>query len=250
MIGLIFFIFGLVFGSFFNVCIYRIPRQENIAFPPSHCANCNKELKAYELIPVISYLALGGKCRGCKQKISFIYPLIELITGFIFLGMYINFGISINTFKYIILFSILLIEAVIDIKTKEVYFSVSLVGFLFGIIFSIIEIINGKPIIEGVLSILIPLIIVGIIYLLAKRFDGFGAGDLEVYLFIALYLTPILMGLTIIFSIIIGGVFAIILLLMGKRKVLIPFVPFISIGTLISVLWGIDILNMYLATLK
>lgn len=250
MIGLIFFIFGLVFGSFYNVCIYRIPRQENIAFPPSHCANCNKELKAYELIPVISYLALGGKCRGCKQKISFIYPLIELITGFIFLGMYINFGISINTFKYIILFSILLIEAVIDIKTKEVYFSVSLVGFLFGIIFSIIEIINGKPIIEGVLSILIPLIIVGIIYLLAKRFDGFGAGDLEVYLFIALYLTPILMGLTIIFSIIIGGVFAIILLLMGKRKVLIPFVPFISIGTLISVLWGIDILNMYLATLK
>lgn len=250
MIGLMFFIFGLVFGSFYNVCIYRIPRQENIAFPPSHCANCNKELKAYELIPVISYLALGGKCRGCKQKISFIYPLIELITGFIFLGMYINFGISINTFKYIILFSILLIEAVIDIKTKEVYFSVSLVGFLFGIIFSIIEIINGKPIIEGVLSILIPLIIVGIIYLLAKRFDGFGAGDLEVYLFIALYLTPILMGLTIMFSIIIGGVFAIILLLMGKRKVLIPFVPFISIGTLISVLWGIDILNMYLATLK
>ena len=250
MIGLMFFIFGLVFGSFFNVCIYRIPRQENIAFPPSHCANCGRELKAYELIPVISYLALGGKCRGCKQKISFIYPLIELITGFIFLGMYINFGISINTFKYIILFSILLIEAVIDIKTKEVYFSVSLVGFLFGIIFSIIEIINGKPIIEGVLSILIPLIIVGIIYLLAKRFDGFGAGDLEVYLFIALYLSPILMGLTIIFSIIIGGVFAIILLLMGKRKVLIPFVPFISIGTLISVLWGIDILNMYLATLK
>lgn len=250
MIGLMFFIFGLVFGSFYNVCIYRIPRQENIAFPPSHCANCKRELKAYELIPVISYLALGGKCRGCKQKISFIYPLIELITGFIFLGMYINFGISINTFKYIILFSILLIEAVIDIKTKEVYFSVSLVGFLFGIIFSIIEIINGKPIIEGVLSILIPLIIVGIIYLLAKRFDGFGAGDLEVYLFIALYLTPILMGLTIIFSIIIGGVFAIILLLMGKRKVLIPFVPFISIGTLISVLWGIDILNMYLATLK
>ena len=250
MIGLIFFIFGLVFGSFFNVCIYRIPREENIAFPPSHCANCNRELKAYELIPVISYLVLGGKCRGCKQKISFIYPLIELITGFVFLGMYINFGISINTFKYIILFSILLIEAVIDIKTKEVYFSVSLTGFLFGIIFSIIEIINGKPIIEGVLSILIPLIIVGIIYLLAKRFDGFGAGDLEVYLFIALYLSPILMGLTILFSIILGGIFAIILLLIGKRKVLIPFVPFISVGALISVLWGIDILNMYLATLQ
>ncbi|MBY0754404.1 prepilin peptidase [Clostridium sardiniense] len=249
MIGLIFFIFGLVFGSFFNVCIYRIPREENIAFPPSHCANCSRELKAYELIPVISYIALGGKCKGCKERISFIYPLVELITAFTFLVMYIKFGISINTFKYIVLFSILIIATIIDIKTKEVYFNVSLFGFLFGIIFSIIEIVNGKPIIEGVISILIPLIIVGIIYLLAKRFDGFGGGDLEVYLFIALYLTPTLMGLTIFFSIVIGGVFAIVLLLMGKRKMAIPFVPFISIGTLISVLWGIDILNIYLSTL-
>lgn len=248
MIGLIFFIFGLVFGSFFNVCIYRIPREENIAFPPSHCAKCGRELKAYELIPVISWIILRGRCKGCNEKISIVYPLIELITAFMFLIMYLNFGLTINTFKYIVLFSILIIASSIDIKTKEVYFSISLFGFLFGIIFSIIEIINGKPILLGVLSILIPLIIIGIIYLIARRFDGFGAGDLEVYLFIALYLSPILMGLTIIFSIILGGILAIFLFLIGKRRMEIPFVPFISVGTFVSVLWGIDILNVYLNT--
>ena len=248
MIGLIFFIFGLVFGSFFNVCIYRIPREENIAYPPSHCAKCGRELKAYELIPVISWVILRGRCKSCNEKISIIYPLIELITAFMFLIMYLNFGLTINTFKYIVLFSILIIASTIDIKTKEVYFSVSLVGFLFGISFSIIEIINGKPLKEGIISILIPLIIVGIIYLISKRFDGFGAGDLEVYLFVALYLSPILMGVTLIVSIILGGILAIFLLIIGKRKMEIPFVPFIALGTFISVLWWIDILNVYLNT--
>lgn len=248
MIGLIFFIFGLVFGSFFNVCIYRIPREENIAYPPSHCAKCGRELKAYELIPVLSWVILRGRCKGCNEKISIIYPLIELITAFMFLIMYLNFGLTINTFKYIVLFSILIIASTIDIKTKEVYFSVSLVGFLFGISFSIIEIINGKPLKEGIISILIPLIIVGIIYLISKRFDGFGAGDLEVYLFVSLYLSPILMGVTLIVSIILGGILAIFLLIIGKRKMEIPFVPFIALGTFISVLWGIDILNVYLNT--
>lgn len=248
MIGLIFFIFGLVFGSFFNVCIYRIPREENIAYPPSHCAKCGRELKAYELIPVLSWVILKGRCKSCNEKISIIYPLIELITAFMFLIMYLNFGLTINTFKYIVLFSILIIASTIDIKTKEVYFSVSLVGFLFGISFSIIEIINGKPLKEGIISILIPLIIVGIIYLISKRFDGFGAGDLEVYLFVALYLSPILMGVTLIVSIILGGILAIFLLIIGKRKMEIPFVPFIALGTFISVLWWIDILNVYLNT--
>lgn len=248
MIGLIFFIFGLVFGSFFNVCIYRIPREENIAYPPSHCAKCGRELKAYELIPVLSWIILRGRCRGCNEKISIIYPLIELVTAFMFLIMYLNFGLTINTFKYIVLFSILIIASTIDIKTKEVYFSVSLVGFLFGISFSIIEIINGKPLKEGIISILIPLVIVGIIYLISKRFDGFGAGDLEVYLFVALYLSPILMAVTLIVSIILGGILAIFLLIIGKRKMEMPFVPFIAVGTFISVLWGIDILNVYLNT--
>ena len=96
------------------------------------------------------------------------------------------------------------------------------------------------------ISILIPLIIIGLIYLIAKRFDGFGSGDLEVYLMTSLYINPMLMGLSIFFSIILGGIVAIILLILGKRKAYIPFVPFISLGTLMSVFFGCEVLNWYI----
>ncbi|MEG2108617.1 MAG: prepilin peptidase [Clostridium sp.] len=246
---IIIFSSGLLFGSFFNVCIYRIPREESIAFPPSHCTNCNRKLKPLELIPVFSYIALKGKCKGCLEKISIEYPIIEILTGIIFLNIYIQFGFSINTLKYIVLFSILLIASIIDIKTKEVYFKLSLTGFIFGILFLIVDMINGRPFKNLVVTILIPLVIVGVIYLLSKRIDGFGGGDLEIFLMISLYLTPVTIGLSIFLSIIFGGVLAIILLCIGKRKMQIPFVPFIFLGTFIAVLFGSRILNWYIKTL-
>jgi len=94
------FILGLVFGSFFNVCIYRMPRGESIVFPPSHCTHCNNRLKFYDMIPVLSYIFLRGRCRYCKEKISIKYPIIELLTGFSFLLIYLRYGISLNFFKY------------------------------------------------------------------------------------------------------------------------------------------------------
>ena len=246
LIILFIFIIGLIFGSFFNVCIYRIPRGENIAFPPSHCTNCNNKLKPLELIPVISYIILRGKCKNCSSKISIMYPLIEVLNGIIYVLIYIKFGLTLNFVKYIILFSILLIASIIDIKTQEVYFNISLTGFIVGVIFLTIEMVYGKELKTNLISILIPLIIIGLIYLIAKRFDGFGSGDLEVYLMISLYINPMLIGLSIFFSIILGGIVAIILLILGKRKAYIPFVPFISLGTLVSVFFGCQVLNWYI----
>ncbi|MGL4570690.1 MAG: prepilin peptidase [Clostridium sp.] len=246
---IIIFIIGLVFGSFFNVCIDRIPREESIAFPPSHCTSCNRKLKPLELIPVFSYIALKGRCKGCLEKISLEYPIIEILTGIMFLTSYMRFGFSINTLKYIVLFSILLIASIIDIKTKEVYFKLSLTGFIFGILFLIIEIINGRELKDVVIAIMIPLVIVGIIYLLSRKIDGFGGGDLEIFLMISLYITPVNMGLSIFLSIIFGGFLAIILLCVGKREMQIPFVPFIFLGTFTAIFFGCELLNWYIKTL-
>ena len=85
-------IIGLCIGSFLNVCIYRIPREESIAFPPSHCTSCGYELKAVDLIPVISYLFLKRKCRKCGEKISINYPLVELLNGVLYLLIFLRFG--------------------------------------------------------------------------------------------------------------------------------------------------------------
>lgn len=81
-------IFGLIIGSFLNVCIYRLPRKESIAFGRSHCTNCNTIIKWYDLIPVLSYIFLRGKCRSCKTKISIQYPMVELVNGLAYLGLY------------------------------------------------------------------------------------------------------------------------------------------------------------------
>ena len=83
-------IIGLCIGSFLNVCIYRIPREESIAYPSSHCTSCGYELKFYDLIPVLSYIFLRGRCRKCKEKVSIIYPLIEILNGLIYLVLFIK----------------------------------------------------------------------------------------------------------------------------------------------------------------
>ncbi|MCR6515579.1 prepilin peptidase [Clostridium sp. LY3-2] len=240
------FILGIVFGSFFNVCIYRIPREESIAYPASHCTNCGRVLKPYELVPVLSYIFQGGKCRGCKEKISPIYPFVELLTGIVYLIIFLRFGFSVESLKYIFLCSILIISSMIDINTMEVYFKVSMAGFFGGIIFIILDILKGSDLKVKVLSILIPLLIMGLVYIVSKKYDGFGLGDLEVYLFSALYLSPKLILLSIFLSIIFGGILAIILMILGKRKMHIPFVPFIALGVFTAIIFGNQIIQLYL----
>ena len=85
-------IFGLIIGSFLNVCIYRLPRKESIAFGRSHCTSCNFIIKWYDLVPVLSYIFLRGKCRNCKTKISIQYPMVELVNGLAYLGLYMILG--------------------------------------------------------------------------------------------------------------------------------------------------------------
>lgn len=94
------FVLGTIIGSFLNVCIFRIPLEQSIAFPPSHCMNCGKRLKWYDMFPIISWIILKGKCRYCKSKISYRYPLVEFVTGIIFLAIYLKYGYTYETIKF------------------------------------------------------------------------------------------------------------------------------------------------------
>src|SRR4051812_46326585 len=96
------FVFGLLFGSFLNVCIHRLPRQQSVVFPSSACPTCHKEIKPYDNIPVLSWLFLGGRCRNCRTPITPRYATVELLTGFLFLACYWRFGLSLSTFKFCI----------------------------------------------------------------------------------------------------------------------------------------------------
>ena len=112
------FIFGVIIGSFLNVCIYRIPRHQSIAIERSHCTVCGAQIKWYDLIPIFSYIFLLGKCRNCKKNISIMYPIIELANGLAYVGLYACFGLSIITVILDVLVSAIIVLLMIKLQSR------------------------------------------------------------------------------------------------------------------------------------
>ena len=130
------FIFGTVVGSFLNVCIYRLPREESIAFPPSHCPTCGNKIRFYHNIPILGYLILGGKCADCGEGISALYPVVEILSGILLvLTVYIH-GLGIETLFYTIFVFSLLVIAFIDLEHMIIPNVISLPGILVGLLFN------------------------------------------------------------------------------------------------------------------
>lgn len=237
---------GLVIGSFLNVCIFRIPEEQSICFPPSHCMNCKHKLGVLDLIPVLSYVFIGGKCRYCKEKISVRYPLIELLNGILYLAIYFEYGFSILTLKYFILTSLLIVISMIDFDTQSVYTSTTLFGAVVGSIFIGIQYFVFK---DGSLDFIIGgiagALIIGIIVFLTR---GMGEGDIEIVGVCGLFLGLKGILLALFLGIVIGGIAGIIIVLLKIKsaKDKIAFGPFIAIGTMLSMLYGSEILNAYL----
>lgn len=238
-------ILGLIIGSFLNVCIYRIPKEQSIAFPPSHCAKCEKKLSPIDLVPVFSYIFLKGRCKYCNEKISIRYPLIESLNCILYLIVYLKFGLTLIALKYCILVSILIVIGMIDYDTQFVFTSTTIFGGIIAVIFIIIQAIAYKSgTVDLILGGVIGFAIIGLIVFLTK---GMGEGDIEIATICGLFLgiKGILLGLFL--AIILGGIIGIIILSLKlkKAKEKIAFGPCIAIGSLISMLWGAEMLKMY-----
>ena len=239
-------IFGLVIGSFLNVCICRIANEESIAFPPSHCTNCGYELKAKDLIPVLSYIFLGGKCRSCKEKISIQYPIVEILNAILYIAIYLKFGFTLNLFKFCLFASLLIVIGFIDFKTKYVYNSRVVFGVVSGILFAVLEWMETKSIpwnyIAGAF------IGFGIIYLIVILTRGMGEGDIDIALICGLFLGIKGILVTLFLAIILGGIVATIILIfkLKERKAEIAFGPYLAIGGIIAFLYGSRLIDIYL----
>lgn len=239
-------IFGLVIGSFLNVCICRIANEESIAFPPSHCTNCGYELKAKDLIPVLSYIFLGGKCRSCKEKISIQYPIVEILNAILYIAIYLKFGFTLNLFKFCLFASLLIVIGFIDFKTKYVYNSTVVFGVVSGILFEVLEWMETKSIpwnyIAGAF------IGFGIIYLIVILTRGMGEGDIDIALICGLFLGIKGILVTLFLAIILGGIVATIILIfkLKERKAEIAFGPYLAIGGIIACLYGSRLIDIYL----
>lgn len=258
VISVILFLIGLCVGSFLNVCIYRIPFEKSIVYPSSGCPNCKEKLQPKDMIPVLGYLMLKGKCRYCEEPISVQYPIIEILTGIIWLIVYLTYGFTIETAALLYLYSVLIAVAFIDLKHMIIPNGLVITGLVGGIVvflyhtlfqpFSLYESNLWYTPIIGMLSASGILFIVALIGLLIYGNDGaMGMGDVKLFLPIGLFLGWKLALLALFLSIMIGGIISIILLIfrIKDRKSAIPFGPFIIISTFIAGLYGNQILGWY-----
>ncbi|WP_195986839.1 A24 family peptidase [Clostridium sp. D53t1_180928_C8] len=237
---------GLIIGSFLNVCIYRIAREESISFPPSHCTTCGYNLRPKDLVPVLSYIFLKGKCRNCKEKISIKYPIVEILNSCIYVLIYLRFGFTLDLFKFCIFTSLLLVIAFIDLETKYVYNSTVVLGVASGILFSILTWIESKSIPWN--YIVGAFIGFGVIYLIVILTKGMGEGDIDIAMICGLFLGIKGIFITLFIAIILGGIVSslILILKLKDKKEEIAFGPYLAIGGIIACLYGPQLLDIYL----
>jgi leader peptidase (prepilin peptidase)/N-methyltransferase len=248
---IIIFTLGLLIGSFLNVCIYRIPRGENIAYPPSHCTTCGNDIKSYDLIPVLSWVFLRGKCRNCSEKISIRYALVELVTAILFLLTYFQYGVNIYLARFLILIPCLIVIAMIDYDTMEVYTTTTWLAIVVGIVLLGVNFYLQEPVATYLYGGLLGAGTIIFIILLSKLLlgtEGMGWGDAEICGLCGLFLGFKLTLLMLFFSFIIGGVIGVYLLRFKEKngRSEMAFGPSIIMAAFLMIIWGDKILNWYL----
>lgn len=241
-------IYGLIIGSFLNVYIYRIPEEESISFPPSHCGSCGGRIGWYDNIPILSYIILGGRCRSCKARISIQYPFVEMLNAILYIVMFQSFGFTMDFFFFSIISSILIVVLFIDLKHMLIPDSLILTVLAVEVIHKIVlYYFNGSMnlktsflggLLAGGLFLLIVLISGG----------GMGEGDITLIASVGFILGTKLVFLNILLSFIIGAIVSLFLLgfKIKTRKDPIPFGPFIIVSFWIVLLFGEEIIDLYI----
>ncbi len=239
----LFFIYGIIFGSFFNVVGLRVPKKESIVSPPSHCPACDYKLGVLDLVPVFSYLFLRGKCRNCQVKISPIYPVMELFTGLLFAFSYWQIGFQVELIIVLLFISMLIIITVSDLAYMLIPNKILLP---FGVLLFVLRIISPlSPWWDSVLGAIIGFGLLLLIGIVSK--GGMGGGDIKLFFVIGLVLGTVHTLLTLFLAALIGSIVGIIVLrLKGRgRKTPIPFGPSIALAALISYFYGAELVDLY-----
>ena len=247
------FIFGLCIGSFLNVCIYRLPESKSIVHPRSMCPNCGALIRFYDNIPILSYVALKGKCRHCETSISFRYPVIELMSGIFAVGVFLKYGITFETAIYYAFVAALLVITFIDIDHQIIPDVITLPGIpiFFAASFALPEITA----VESILGILIgggSLFSVAWLYHLLTKKEGMGGGDIKLLAMMGAIIGWQGILFTIFVASAVGTVSGMLLMLKNRKtmKLAIPFGPFLAIGATAYIFFGPQLIAWYFNLLR
>ena len=273
MIPLSAFLFGLLVGSFLNVCILRIPAGKSIVLPASGCTKCGKAIAPYDNIPVVSWLLLGGKCRNCKAPISAMYPAVELLTAFLFLTCYFAFGPTLEAIKWSLFCALMVVLTITDIRERILPDKVNFFGVIVGLIFSFFTIsLDGTalwlsrryfdfPPPQWALSFADAAIGAlagsGLLWFVAEGYfrlrgrEGMGLGDVKMMAAVGAFFGVKRTMMTVLVGSLLGSVIGILLISISKkgRDYELPVGTFLGAGALLVLFFGTPALRWYEAIL-
>ena len=262
IIDIFFFVLGIIVGSFLNVCIVRMPLEQSIIKPRSHCVQCKKMIPWYDNIPLVSYLVLGGKCRFCGEKFSSRYFLVELITGLSFVLLYKYYGLSWVLVAYLFMFSCFIVATFVDFSHRIIPDEISVGGMVAGLIFSLFipqlhvaidpkvpwYILHLKSFGFSILGVLIgggAIYIMGILGDFLFKKESMGGGDVKLLAMMGAFMGWELALLTFFVAPFFGAVYGIIEKI-RTNDTAIAYGPFLVLGAIISLFWGDAILGWIL----
>lgn len=267
-------LFGLIIGSFLNVCIVRIPEEKSIVAPASACPKCGVPLRPYDNIPVISYLLLGGKCRSCKTKISPMYPAVEILNALLFYACYRAFGLTPEALKWAIFSSLMIVLVFTDLRERILPDVVNFTGFGIALLLSFFtRPVDGTafflarhalsspvpvPVLSFIDALLGGALGSGLLWLVSEAYfrlrgrEGMGLGDVKMLLMTGAFLGIKRTLLTIFAGSVLGSVLGIAFIL-ARRKgsdYELPFGTFLGMAALLVVFFGTPIMNWYISRLQ
>lgn len=245
------FVLGLIIGSFLNVVIWRVPRGESVVSPPSHCPRCDAPIKPFDNVPVVSWLLLRGACRNCGERISVRYPAVELLTGVVFAAMALRLGYDWALPAFLYLGGVCVALALIDLDTKRLPNVLTLPSYVVGIVLlGAAALLSDDPrlVVRALLGMAV---MYGFYFLLVFSYPaGMGFGDVKLAGVLGLHLGYLgwpEVGVGTFLGFLLGGLFAVLGLLLGKasRKSAVPYGPFMVAGAFVAVWFGGAIWDAY-----
>lgn len=242
LIYIIIFLFGIVIGSFLNVLIFRIPKQEEFVKTRSHCMTCGHQLAWYDNIPLFSWLSLKGKCRYCGAPISPQYPIIEAANGILYVCIFLIKGLTLDAVLISLLASMLLSLSVIDFRTFEIPFGFQIAISILAVVHLALHYTNWLEYVIGFFAVSIILEIL----LLASKGRAIGGGDVRLMATCGLFLGWKLILLAFVLGCVLGSVIHIIRMKVSKADKVLAMGPYLSAGVMIAALFGEKLIGMYL----
>ena len=235
------FLFGIVIGSFLNVCIFRIPNHETVVTERSHCMNCGYQLSWYDMVPVFSWLCLGGKCRKCKAPISPQYPIVEAVNGILYVVVFAVNGFSLESILYCLFVSALLVLSVIDWRIYEIPIGINIFILILGILHTALDYKNWLMYVIGFFSVSLFLFLL----LWISKGRAIGGGDVKLMAVAGLLLGWKLAVLAFFIGCIVGSVIHLLRMRFSGADKVLAMGPYLSVGLFIAALWGNAMIGWY-----